>query len=487
MHFKPELLIDGYKLDHRRQYPAKTTAVFSNWTPRASRIQGQSEVVFFGLQYFLKRYLQEEFDNNFFNKPLDEVKDRYLRRINGYLGPNTIGTEHIEELHNLGYLPLLFKAVPEGTRVPLRVPMLTVENTDDEFFWLVNYFETLMSCVLWLPCTSATTASRYRKLLDMAATLTKSAPEFVDWQAHDFSFRGMGGPEAAALSGAGHLLYFTGTDTLPAIDLIEDYYGPVPNDHLIAGSVPATEHSVMCADGQIGELETFNRLLNLYPAGIVSVVSDTWDLWNVLTNILPTLKDKIMAREGKLVIRPDSGDPVKIICGDKSYPMDSPQRKGVVELLWDVFGGTETPNGYRLLDPHIGAIYGDSVTYERAGAIIEGLVTKGFASGNIVFGVGSYTYQYVTRDTYGFAMKATWCEVNGEARNIFKKPVTDSGEKNSACGRLAVLKTEQGLILVDNATEEQEYSSENVLTPAWQDGTFIREDTFDAIRRRARE
>lgn len=477
----PITLIDFYKADHRRQYPDKTEYVYSNWTPRMSRIEGQTDVYFFGLQYFLKKYLMEEFDK-FFKEDVDVVCKRYERRMTTSLGPNTIGTDHIRALHNLGYLPLVFLAIPEGSKIPLRMPMLTVENTHPEFAWLVNYFETIMSNVLWLPCTSATTASRMRKLLNDAAVKTGSDAGFVNWQGHDFSFRGMAGPEAASLSGAGHLLFFTGTDTVPALDLIEDYYG-APADYLIGGSVAATEHSVICAGGKDGELQTFDRLLDLYPNGVVSVVSDTWDLWSVLTTILPKLKDKVMARNGKLVIRPDSGDPVKIICGDPQA--SGPAQKGVIELLWDVFGGTVTSTGHKMLDSHIGCIYGDSITEQRATAITEGLAAKGFASGNMVFGVGSYTYQYVTRDTFGFAMKATWVQIDGKGMDIFKQPKTDNGMKNSAKGRLAVVRDQGKLILCNQANDWQEKYS--ILQPVWKDGKFLKEETFDVIRDRAQK
>lgn len=475
----PATLIDGYKFAHRAQYPQGTTRVYSNLTPRESRIPGVTHVTFFGLQYFLARYLGQAF-GAFFSAPVDEVCEKYQARIDGYLGPNNVGTDHIRALHELQYIPLEFRALPEGTSVPLRVPMLTVENTHPEFAWLTNYIETLLSSVLWLPCTSATNARRMRKQLDAAAKRTGSAAEFVPWQGHDFSFRGMCGPEAAALSGAGHLLSFTGSDTLPAIDLIEDYYGPAG---FIAGSVPATEHSVMCAGGQLGEYETFERLLNIYPAGIVSVVSDTWDLWHVLTNILPQLRDRIMARDGKLVIRPDSGDPVDIVCGDSAAPAGSPAAKGVIELLYEVFGGTITATGHKLLDSHIGCIYGDSITHERMSDILSRLAAKGFASGNMVFGVGSYTYQYVTRDTFGFAMKATWVEVDGVGRNIFKKPATGNGMKNSAKGRLAVLRDVSGeLTLINQATAVQEASSE--LRPVWCNSEWLVKDNFADIRAR---
>jgi len=477
--FNPTTLIDGYKLDHRRQYPAKTEYVYSNWTPRGSRT-GQKEVVFFGLQYFLDKYLGEEWEK-FFTTPKEEAAAKYKRRVDGYLGPNDIGTEHIEELWDLGYLPLRFKALPEGSLTPLRVPMLTVENTHPDFAWLVNYFETLMSSVLWMPCTSATTAYTYRKALEDYAERTGSPVEFVDWQGHDFSFRGMAGPEAAAMSGAGHLLSFTGTDTIPAIDLLEEYYDAA--DTFVGGSVAATEHSVMCAGGDESEQETFQRLIDLYPAGILSVVSDTWDLWKVLTEIVPNLKDQILARDGKLVIRPDSGDPVKIICGDPDAVPGTPAHKGVVELLWDVFGGTETDKGYKILDSHVGAIYGDSITLERLDQILYGLMQKGFASANMVFGVGSFTYQYTTRDTYGFAMKSTWVQIDGVGREIFKNPVTDDGLKKSAKGRIAVLNVGLKGRPFYAAVDQQDSENPNdQLQTVWEDGKFVKRYSLDEVR-----
>lgn len=475
------MFIDGYKLGHRLQYPTGTTKVYSNFTPRESRIPGVDKVVFFGLQAFLNK-LKDDM-NRVFYCDINLACDQYQKRVDGYLGPNNVGTDHIRALHELGYIPLEFRALPEGTEVPLRVPMLTVENTHPDFFWLVNYIESFISSELWLPCTSATNALRLRRLLDKFAKSTGTAPEFVQWQGHDFSFRGMSGQDAAAMSGAGHLLAFTGTDTLPALDWVEEHYG-VPENYLLGGSVAATEHSVMCAGGDDGELETFSRLLDLYPTGIVSVVSDTWDLWHVLTGILPQLKDRIMARDGKLVIRPDSGDPADILCGDPSADEGSPARKGVIELLWDLFGGTTTSTGHKLLDSHIGAIYGDSITYDRAFDILSRLRINGYASGNVVFGVGSYTYQYVTRDTFGFAMKATWAEVNGVGRDLYKSPKTGNGMKTSAKGRLAVFVGDDGeLQLTNQASRAQETMS--MLRPVWRDGSFLREETFDVIRARA--
>lgn len=480
----PLLLTDGYKVDHRRQYPDKTTLVYSNWTPRKSRIEGLDEVVFFGLQYFIKKYIINDFDADFFKRPKEEVVKKYARRINNYLGENQVGTKHIEDLHDLGYIPMVFKALPEGSSVPLRVPMFTMYNSLPEFFWLTNYFETLLSAVVWLPCNSATIAREYRKVLDKYANETSSVPEFVDWQAHDFSMRGMGGIEAAITSAAGHLLSFTGSDTIPVIDFFEEYYNANSDTELIAGSVAATEHSVMCMGTTEGECETFKRLVTeVYPKGIVSIVSDTWDLWKVLTDYLPRLKEDIVAREGKVVIRPDSGDPVDIICGNPSGKTEE-EKKGVIELLWDVFGGTTNAKGYKELIPQIGAIYGDSITVARSIQICERLKAKGFASTNVVLGIGSFTYQYNTRDTFGFAMKATYGEVDGEGRAIFKDPITDDGTKKSAKGLMKIDLIDGVYHLTDNVSWEEEKQGE--LKEVFRDGKLLIEQSLSEIRTRVK-
>jgi nicotinamide phosphoribosyltransferase len=476
----PLLLTDGYKVDHRRQYPTGTTLVYSNWTPRKSRIEGVNEVVFFGLQYFMKKYILQDFETYFFAQPKEKVVAEYARRINNYLGPNQIGTSHIEALHDLGFIPMVIKALPEGASVPMRVPMFTMYNTLPDFFWLTNYFETLVSAVVWMPCTSATLAKQYRQVLDAFANATSSIPQFVDWQAHDFSMRGMAGVEASMISACGHLLSFTGTDTIPAIALLEQYYHANSDQELIGGSVAATEHSVMCMGTIDDEIGTFKRLIcDVYPHGIVSIVSDTWDLWKVLTAYLPLLKNEVMARNGKVVIRPDSGDPIDIICGNENGK-HAAEQKGVVELLWDVFGGTINEKGFKELDAHIGAIYGDSITVDRAKQICEKLKQKGFASTNIVLGIGSYTYQYNTRDTFGFAMKATYGEVNGEGRAIFKDPITDDGTKKSAKGLMKIEKINEKYVLIDNVTWQQE--KQGALQEVFRDGKLLVDQSLASIR-----
>jgi nicotinamide phosphoribosyltransferase len=484
----PLNLTDGYKLDHRRQYPDNTGLVYSNWTPRKSRKEGINDVVFFGLQYFVKEYLIEQFNTEFFAKPKEEVVAQYVRRVNNYLGAHFITFEHIEALHDLGYLPIEIKALPEGTVVPTRVPMFTMVNTLPEFFWLTNYFETLVSNVVWLPCTSATIAYAYKSKLEQWAEATGGDLEFVPFQGHDFSMRGMGGIESAKMSGAGHLLCFVGTDTIPAIDFLEKYYGADSDKELVGCSVAATEHSVMCMGGDgLDEYETFKRLVTeVYPAGIVSIVSDTWDLWKVCTQFLPELKESILARDGKVVIRPDSGNPADILCGTVAEfgKGTTPAEKGVIELLYDVFGGTVNDKGFKVLDSHIGAIYGDSITLERADEICRRLKAKGFASTNVVLGIGSYTYQYNTRDTFGFAMKATYGEVDGEGREIYKDPITDDGTKKSAKGLLCVDRNpETGkLELEDQVTKDRE--SQGEMITVFKDGILLVDQSLAEIRAR---
>lgn len=475
------LVTDGYKVGHIKQYPPKTRMVFSNITPRKGRNTEDTGVIFFGLQACIQHYLIDYARETFFGRDEDEVVAEYEQAMEEYLGGKFDGS-HFRALHRLGYLPLEIRAVEEGRFVPYGVPVLTIENTLEEFYWLTNYVETLLSSALWQATTSATTAFKYRVALEEWADRTGSPQEFVPWQGHDFSFRGMSSPESALMSGMAHLTSFTGTDTIPAIAGLQKYYSATG---LIGGSVPATEHSVMCAGGQADEMGTFERLLDIYPEGILSVVSDTWDLWKVLTEYLPALKDKIMARPGKLVVRPDSGDPVKIICGDPDAPVGSPQAKGVVRLLAEVFGTTETSKGYRVLDEHVGVIYGDSITLERANQICAGLAANGFASCNMVFGIGSYTYQYVTRDTHGFAMKATWAYVDETEHMLFKDPVTDDGGKRSARGRIVVVENDDGtLSMIDNLdlVEWFHASGTDAMSYVFLDGHLHRPLTLDQIR-----
>jgi len=478
----PLLLTDGYKTGHHQQYPKGTTLVYSNFTPRSNKYAPNNAdyVVSFGQQMVVKQ-LDKLFNEEFFGKEKAEVCGQMQKELSMYL--NTYyDVSHFEALHDLGYLPIQVKAIEEGTRVPMRVPVLTIRNTHPEFYWLTNYLETILSNLLWKPMTSATIADRYRQTLKKWQEKTdKDNAWFLDWQGHDFSMRGMDSVDAVISSGLGHLTSFLGSDSLPAIHGARTYYN---EKELVSGSVPATEHSVMCAGSKDDEIGTFSRLMKTYPEGILSVVSDTWDLWKVCTEYVTELKEEILARNGKLVIRPDSGDPINILCGETQgfAEPNTPEYKGVIELLWDVFGGTINEQGYKVLDSHIGAIYGDSITIERADEICRSLEAKGFASTNVVLGIGSYTYQYNTRDSFGFAMKATYVEINGEPREIFKDPITDDGTKKSATGLLRVVNKEGVLTLEDKVSREEEKSGE--LQGIYKEGFFFNETTLTEIRNR---
>jgi nicotinamide phosphoribosyltransferase len=483
MRLNPLTLIDFYKCHHVFQYPKGTTEVYSNFTARnnkyAKSIFENPGIIFFGLQYYIKRYLIDEWNTNFFNMPWSTVEREISRLYESTIGK--IDISHIKNLHKLGYLPVEIKALSEGDLVKIGVPFITIRNTHPEFSWVTNFLETSMSATIWKMITSATTAFEFKCLLTKYAKETGGDLSFIDFQAHDFSFRGMSGVEDAICSGSAHLTSFKGTDTFPSVKLIEDYYCGDSNVGIIGTSIPATEHSVMCAYGKDNEFETYKRLISkIYPSGMVSIVSDSWDYWKVLGEYLQSLKSLILSRDGKVVIRPDSGDPVKIICGDPDSKKII-ERTGSVEYLWNVFSGLTTEKGYKLLDNHIGLIYGDSISLGKATSILDNLKNKGFCSTNVVFGIGSYSYQYCTRDNFSLAMKATSIVVNGKRKSIFKDPLTDNFKKKSAKG---LLKVQDG-ILYEDVSEEDEKNGD--LYPIFVDGSLVYENSIYSIRRRIDE
>lgn len=547
---------DAYKIGHHQQYPDNTSVIYANFTARSGKLSNVPDskgIVFVGGQHFYIDYLIEDWNQSFFNKPIKKVVAKYQRRVSNILG-YTVDVSHIEELHKLGYLPVVIKSLPEGSFVPYGVPMLTIKNTIDKFFWVTNMLESVLSAELWQMITSATTYTAFKKLALKYADLTGSPKELIPYNLHDFSFRGMCGRHAAAKSGFAVLAAGGfGTDCIPAIDLAEDYYGSYSDIEIVGVSVNATEHSVMCSGGKDTELETYRRLITeIYPDGFISIVSDSWDFWKVVSEYLVILKPEIMARDGKVIIRPDSGNPVDIICGievnhvpdheteyvnewikntlidkvrydtphgecgvdeitdifkvgdkyfeakleiewnryDKQYYYTlshvteielTPAQKGLVECLWDTFGGTLTDNGFKVLDSHIGAIYGDSITYDRADRIFKRLMARGFASINIVLGLGSYAFQYVTRDTHGIAMKTTYAVIDGVGQELFKDPITDDGTKKSAKGLLMVVKDENdNYKLIDQVSSEQE--EQGCLEEVFRNSQLIKEVTLADIR-----
>ena len=561
--FTTILLLDSYKLSHVKQHPKGISLVYSNLTGRSSKFLFNIEShVFCGLQYFVKEYMIDQFNENFFHKDKTEVINEFKRITTAHFG-REMDVSHIEALHDLGSLPIKIKALDEGTDVPIRTPCLTIFNTNDEFGWLTNSLETLLSNNIWKPIVSSTIAKLYRENFEKYAEITGANKDLIDYQGHDFSMRGMVGIEGACLSSFGHITSFKGSDTVPILMFAEEYYNAPINS--IAYSVPASEHSVQCLhgvqDGVVAEDAYVEHMIDTYPDGIVSVVSDGFDYWKMITKTLPKFKDRIMAREGKYVVRPDSGDPVDIICGkeiqditedfnkynspeeledycveivlqkirdttprgeyggdltmkfkyqdayyacnvtpewnrhDKQYyyidGFDSdikqitltPEEKGSIEVFWDTFGGTINEKGYKVLDSHIGLIYGDSITLERQEQILQRLADKGFSSENIVLGIGSYTYNMNSRDTLGLAVKATYGELkidgNIEARPIFKDPKTDDGIKKSVKG---LIKVNEDLTFKDECTWEEE--DQGLLTTVFKDGELIKETTLAEIRNR---
>jgi nicotinamide phosphoribosyltransferase len=551
MNMFPPHLTDMYKTGHIYQYPDGTECVYSNMTARSATHAAMPEdwdrkVVFVGFYAVLKRYLLDLWNHEFFDKPKAQVVARYARRMNNALGKDVVTADHFAALHDLGFLPITVKALPEGSRVNLKVPFFTVQNDDrwPEFYWVTNYIETALSAEVWKPITVATIAYEFRRVLNKYVELTGSSPEFADWQIHDFSMRGLSGVHDAGPVGAAHLMAAGfGGDNIPALDYLEEYYQADSDTELLGGGVPATEHSVMCMGGEEGERETFLRLIrDVYPTGIVSIVSDSWDFWYVITQLALSLKEDILKRQpnalgqAKVVFRPDSGDPVKIIAGltyvkingpgdyapveraaqlpdvvrwggkfyeyrldwigdeeagpwveDITLGAEVPEHvvKGAVECLWDIFGGDITDNGYKTLNQRVGLIYGDSITLEREEAILQRLGGKGFSAGNVVFGVGSYTYQYITRDTFGMAIKATWGKVNGEERELFKDPKTGDGIKKSAKGLLRVEKEGDDFVLYDQQTRQQETQGD--LKVVFRNGLLYGGPKLSDIRARLRQ
>lgn len=488
---------DSYKLSHKGFMDEGTEVIYSNFTARSDKYlpvlkdRFDHKVVFFGLQYFVKDYLINEWNQTFFSQPKEKVISKFKRLVDAYLGQGAVPMTHFEELHDLGYLPIEIKALEEGSRVNIKVPVLTIKNTDKRFAWLTNYLETVMSCELWKPITTATIIAEYRNLVNEYALKTTGSVDGTMFQLHGFEFRGMSGRKDAAINGAAFLLSSCGTDTIPAIELLEDFYNADCTKEFIAASVPASEHSIACLGTAVkGELESYRKWITQdYPIGIVSLVSDTYDYWKVLTDYLPALKEDILARPinaiglSKVVIRPDSGNPVDIICGThiNTTADSTPEQKGSIQLLWETFGGTVSEQGYKVLDSHIGLIYGDSITLEVAQEVFKRLEAKGFASTNVVFGVGSYTMQYLTRDSAGMAVKATYAEVDGIGYELFKDPITDSGMKKSAKGLLKVTKDGDGnFILHDQVTKEEEKTGE--LKTVFLNGKLVTETSLQEIR-----
>jgi nicotinamide phosphoribosyltransferase len=460
------LRTDVYKLGHMVQYVPGCNKVYSYLNARSDK--NFQEIVFFGLQYYLEKYMTSAITPDMAEEMLD-----YYSSI---IGPPSQDTKNkVYDLARLGYWPLEIKALPEGTVISPKNALMTITNTHPDFYWTVGYVESLLLKV-WYPITVATHCYKYRKLVEkmFAATVDNDQKFLMPFMVHDFGFRGDSSEEGAGLSGVAHLASFTGSDTIPARWVAKNFYGPATEPIML--SVPASEHSVMCSFGRDKEIDAFRNMLDLYPEGIVSIVSDTFDVYKVLTEFCVTLKDKILARNGKTVFRPDSGNPEHIICGNPNAPEGSPEELGCIRLLDKMFGSTVNSKGYKVLNPKVGLIYGDGMYYERYERTLNELRRMGYASSNLVIGVGGILRNH-SRDTLGMAIKATHVEVNGVGQDIEKDPVTDHGKKSH-----------KGLIYVDKdgthdmATPEQERTG--LLKYVFRNGRMYNRTNLDEIRAR---
>lgn len=462
------LATDVYKLGHMEFYPEGTEKIYSYLCARSNKKYDKS--VFFGLQYYLMEYLSQKITP-------EHVKE-FLYYRKSILGSNPPGVvEKLTALGNLGYWPISIKAVPEGSVVPVKNVLMTMTNTHKDFAWTVGFLESLILKV-WNTSTVATSSLRFRHLFEKYAEETSDIQGLVPFQVHDFGYRGCSSEETAGLSGMAHLTSFLGTDTVIAVKAAKRYYKAKEPTGL---SVPATEHSVMCAFKRENEIHAFRRMLAQNPSGIVSIVSDTYDLWNVLTNIAEELKPDILARDGKVVFRPDSGDPKLILCGDPAAAEDSPSRLGAIRLLDKLFGHTVNSKGFKQLNPKVGLIYGDGMYFDRISSILAEMKAMGYASTNLVIGVGGILLQQHNRDDLGFAIKATFARVNGEDRQLFKDPITDPG-KQSHKGYMVLEKCGDDYLTIDKVDEAQEKGG--LLEEVFRDGKLTKFQTFKDIRER---
>lgn len=479
----PMLFIDFYKAVHSDMLPEKIEKSVSYFTPRMSRVKMWDTVVMFGLQAFIKTYLMDYFKEEFFDRKLDEVVGEYDRVLGAALGKGAYKSEKIVKLHKLGYLPIEIKALLEGTRAPMHVPMFEISNTHPEFAWLPQALESLISAEMWHPMISATVGASYRDIVEKYYQISVEDSIPKERALGDFSFRGQESLQSAVKSSAGWCLSFYNTATVPVIPFLEEMYCCDCTKEPVAYGAVSTEHSVMCSNYVVDgdEITLLRRLLTeIYPNTSFSAVLDSYDYWNVIDNILPQLKKEILAHNGCMLMRGDSGDCVEVVTK-------------TVFKLWDIFGGIVNAKGYKVLDPHVKAIYGDSITIQRCETIYKILIENGFACNNVSLGVGSFSMQCIeeegmlkpfTRDTFSACIKATYCEVAGKPISIFKDP-KEGGFKKSQKGVCRVFRDAEGkIVFQDGYTMESVLGQENLLETVFKDGVLVREQSLAEIRER---
>lgn len=451
------LMSDSYKVSHYKQYPPNTQKVYSYFESRGGEFD---KTVFFGLQYFLKRYLQGVVISK---EKIEEAAVIFSQHFGDDKLFNKEGWYRLLEKHN-GKLPVKIKAVPEGTLVNTHNVLMTIENTDEEFYWLTNYLETLLVQV-WYPTTVATLSYHCKQMMKDYAEVTGTDISSLDFKLHDFGFRGVSSVESAMIGGLAHLLNFKGTDTVASLVCAKDYYN---STQCPAFSIPAAEHSTITSWGKDKEKEAYENMLEQYPTGLVACVSDSYDIYKACENIWgKQLREKVLQRDGCLVIRPDSGDPEEVVVK-------------VLQILDNKFGSTINEKGYKVLNNKVRVIQGDGVNFESIESILQNMVVNGFAVDNIAFGMGGALLQKLNRDTQKFAFKCSAIKKHDEWCEVYKKPVTDKG-KDSKKGLLKLIKVENKYYTVQIDNKDTKWSEDKLVT-VFEDGEIKKEYAFEECR-----
>jgi nicotinamide phosphoribosyltransferase len=440
---------DSYKTSMFKQYPAGTTGVYSYIESRGGRYDS---TLFFGLQAFIKEYLLE---------PITQTDiDVAAEILTAHGEPfNRDGWEYILRQHK-GYLPVVIRAVPEGTVVPVKNVLATIENTDPECFWLTTYLETALLRAIWYPTTVAT-QSKYIKTIILDYLERTGDPTLIDFKLHDFGARGVSSLESAGIGGAGHLVNFMGTDTISGLLFAREYYGA----SMAGFSIPAMEHSTITSWGRVNEVKAYANMVDQFarPGSILAVVSDSYDIFNAASKLWgEELKQKVIDSGATLVIRPDSGDPVVV-------------NRKLIEILGEKFGYTKNAKGFKVLN-NVRLIQGDGVNERTISSILGAFMAMGWSADNIAFGMGGALLQQIDRDTQKFAMKCSAARIGGEWVNVQKDPITDSGKKSKA-GRVTLFQNRDGSYY--SGVEDW---MQPALIEVFRDGKIIKEYAFDEVR-----
>ena len=482
----PLLMCDYYKMVHAKMLPVRTQKSVSYFTPRSSRIPGWDHAVFFGLRGFLNQ-TDAVFKEGFFEREWKDIELEMRYYIGDTLSKEDAETfiQRAEDLHELGYLPLEFSALPEGSHVNMKVPMFSITNTHPLFAWLPQFIEPWLSCEMWHGIVCATVADKFRTVVDRY--YDKTVDDCVDHATalSAFDMRGEESISGAVKAGAAWCTSFKPCSTASVGAYLMYNYDAKDVSRM---GTPSTEHAVMCSNFAVDgdEITFLKRLLTeIYPSGPVSVVMDSYDYWGMVDK-LATIKDIILNRDGCLLVRGDSGNPAQVVTE-------------TVFRLWDMFGGTYNSKGYKVLDKHIKAIYGDQITLERCEEIYKILEENGFAANNVALGVGSFSMQAVkvngeyypfTRDTFNIAIKATYIKVDDKGYKIFKNPKVQGahGEsveyyKKSAKGLVEVRGDDGNYRIIDDL----DCICDTELDLVYEDGKFYNCDTLEDIRDRLNE